>query len=107
MRSFIPFHHVRSDFAFGKFSNALPELLLFFGKGKIHAALSPVIERFSALSFGNIQPKNILYRTGAQCEQRCRKTQDIRTNFAANLAFEYPTSRSGSYSFCFVRRARP
>src|SRR6516162_2283014 len=40
MRHLIPFHNVGSDLAFGKFANALAELLLFLGKGKIHGPVT-------------------------------------------------------------------
>ncbi len=37
-RGFIPLHHVGSDFGFGKFADAAPEVLLFVGEGEIHGA---------------------------------------------------------------------
>jgi hypothetical protein len=38
MRDFVPFHDVRSDFAFGEFTNTAAELVLLIGKVKVHEA---------------------------------------------------------------------
>jgi len=36
MRSFVPLHYVRRNFALRKFPHAAPQLLLLFRKRKIH-----------------------------------------------------------------------
>src|SRR5262249_25844553 len=38
VRHFVPLHDVRSDFAFGKFTNTAAELLLFVGQREVHGA---------------------------------------------------------------------
>jgi hypothetical protein len=40
MRSFVPLHHVRRNFALRKFAHAASQLLLLSRKRKIHDALS-------------------------------------------------------------------
>ena len=40
MRGLVPLHDVRRDFGFGKFADAATKLLLFVGKGEIHAVLA-------------------------------------------------------------------
>src|SRR6185437_15229214 len=39
-RGFVPLHYMRGDFGLREFADRTAELLLFIGKGKVHARLS-------------------------------------------------------------------